>query len=579
MGIQERERNNCGKTKRERNSRKTNVYKSLEHLADGGNGNVWKAECNNKYFAIKFLKKEEMKNDKKKKRFNKEIDFLKNNNHKNIVRIFDSGEFGDKLFYVMSLYNKTLRDVMQEEITITQSFNYILQICEGIRFIHNKGVIHRDIKPENILLDDKEKLVIADFGIAHFENSDITKEGECLANRAYAAPEQKKKGLSKEISKSADIYALGCIINELFTRENPLGTNFIKIADKYPWLNKLDGLVDQCMRQNPIERPIIDEIILEIKLLKDESEKSVKEIRNFLEEDYESEEIHLSSADLNEWLKIASEDILIAKYVFENVSSEDLDKYNLNYNCHIHYKIDETLQRRYFNELLERKCNLKFSSESRSYTRESYYKPLDLSLENDEKIYNQFLGIMEQYGEVDGRILKLFASCCDYHCEEILKQSISDIKKSVDYLSDAPVIYIVKALKNIVSSDIEIENHILINWEATKNDCSQTDIRRLKLNLENAEEIKILNKFKEKYNIVYRKRNRKYSVLFEDFEKYLEFKEYAINLSKPYYIFEGDVLDIVRIQREYDGIVELNDLDSFDVTNVLAKILGLRTDY
>lgn len=557
---------------------KTNVYKLLEHLAEGGNGNVWKAEYNNKYFAIKFLKKEEMKNNKKKQRFYQEIDFLKSNNHKNIVHIFDSGEFEDKLFYVMSLYNKTLRDVMQEEITIKQSFNYILQICEGIRFMHNKGIIHRDIKPENILLD-KEKLVIADFGIAHFENFDITKEGECLANRAYAAPEQKKKGLSKKISKSADIYALGCIINELFTRENPSGTNFIKIADKYPWLNKLDGLVNQCMRQNPIERPSIDEIILEINLLKDESEKSVKEIRNFLEEDYESEKIHLSSADLNEWLKIASEDILIAKYVFENVNGEDLDKYNHNYNCHIHYKIDEALQRKYFNELLERKCNLKFSSESSSYARGSHYRPLDLNLENDKKIYNQFLEIMEQYGEVDGKILKLFASCCDYHCEEILKRSISDIKKSVDDLSDAPVIYIVKKLKNIVSSDIEIERHVLINWETTKNDYSPTDIRRLKLNLENEEEIRILNKFKEKYNIVYRKRNGKYSVLFENFEKYREFKEYAINLSKPYYIFGGDVLDIVRIQREYNGIVELNDLDSFDVTNVLAKILGLRTDY
>lgn len=557
---------------------KTNVYKLLEHLVDGGNGNVWKAEYNNKYFAIKFLKKEEMKNDKKKQRFYQEINFLKSNNHKNIVHIFDYGEFDDKLFYVMSLYSKTLRDVMQEEITITQSFNYILQICEGIRFIHNKGVIHRDIKPENILLD-KEKLVIADFGIAHFENFDITKEGEWLANRAYAAPEQKKKGLSQKIRKSADIYALGCIINELFTRENPSGTNFIKIADKYPWLNKLDGLVDQCMRQNPIERPGIDEIILEIKLLKDESEKSVKEVRNFLEEDYESEEIHLSSVDLNEWLKTASEDILIAKYVFGNVSGRDLDKYNHNYNCHIHYKIDEVLQRRYFNKLLEQECKRKFSSESSSYERGFYVKPLDLNLENDEKIYSQFLGIMEQYGEVDGSILKLFASCCDYHCEEILKQSIPDIKKSVDDLSDAPVIYIVKKLKNIISSDIGIESHVLINWEETKNDHSLTDFRGLKLNLENTKEIRILNKFKEKYNIVYRKRNKKYSVLFEDFEKYLEFKEYAINLSKQYYTFEGDVLDIVRIQREYEGIVELNDLDSFDVTNVLAKILGQRTDY
>lgn len=146
-------------------------------------------------------------------------------------------------------------------------------------------------------------------------------------------------------------------------------------------------------------------------------------------------------------------------------------------------------------------------------------------------------------------------------------------------MSDAPILYIVKNLKNIISNNIEIESHVLINWEATKNDHSPTDIRRLESNLEKVEEIRILEKFKEIYNIVYRKRNGKYSILFEDFEKYIEFKKFAIALSKPYYNFEGDVLDIVRIQREYDGIVELNDLGSFEITNVLAKILGLRTDY
>lgn len=314
---------------------KINVYKVLEYLTGGGNGSVWKAECGKEYFAIKFLK--ETESEKKKKRFHQEIDFLKSNRHENIVPVFDSGEFDSKLFYIMPLYDKTLKDAIQENNTIVQNFNYILQICEGLRFAHNKKIIHRDIKPENILLTG-EKLVIADFGIAHFENFDITKNRELLANRSYAAPEQKKKGLSKEISKSADIYALGCIINELFTKENPAGTNFIRIADKYTWLNKLDDLVDQCMRQNPLERPDIDEVILEIHLFKGESEKSIKELRNFLEEDYESEGIHLSSADLKEWLKIASQDILIAKYVFGNVKGEDLDKYNNNYNCYIHYK-------------------------------------------------------------------------------------------------------------------------------------------------------------------------------------------------------------------------------------------------
>lgn len=517
-----------------------------------------------------------MEDHKKVARFNQEIKFSKKHTHKNIIRVYDSGEFDDRLFYVMPLYDKTLRDIIQGEISISQIFNYILQICEGINFIHNKGVIHRDIKPENILLGGEE-VVIADLGIAHFENFDITEKGELLANRVYAAPEQKKKGLSKEISKSVDIYALGCIINELFTKENPLGTNFMKIADKYPGLNKLDNLVDRCMRQNPDERPSIDEVILEISLIKGEHNKSITEIKDWLGLDYELEEPCLDPIKFDELLDIASEDILIAKYIFENVNGDDLDKYNINYNCHIHYKIDEELQKKYFNSLLEISCKSKFNYESYEYGK-SIHKTLDLNLKGDKKIYDDFYKIMEQYGEVDGKILKLFVSCYNYHCKEILDQC-KIIIEEVNNLLDAPILYIVKKLKNIISSDIKVENHIQINYEATKYDHSPSNIRELKSNLENKDEIEILNKFKEKYNIIYRKKDSKYSVLFSDYKKYLEFKEFAIDLARPHFIFEGDVLDIIKIKRSYDGIVELYDLDSFEVRNVLAKILGFRKDY
>ena len=555
---------------------KENVYKMLDHLADGGNGNVWKAKCNNEIVAIKLLGRKEMEDHKKVARFNQEIKFSKKHTHKNIIRVYDSGEFDDRLFYVMPLYDKTLRDIIQGEISISQIFNYILQICEGINFIHNKGVIHRDIKPENILLGGEE-VVIADLGIAHFENFDITEKGELLANRVYAAPEQKKKGLSKEISKSVDIYALGCIINELFTKENPLGTNFMKIADKYPGLNKLDNLVDRCMRQNPDERPSIDEVILEISLIKGEHNKSITEIKDWLGLDYELEEPCLDPIKFDELLDIASEDILIAKYIFENVNGDDLDKYNINYNCHIHYKIDEELQKKYFNSLLEISCKSKFNYESYEYGK-SIHKTLDLNLKGDKKIYDDFYKIMEQYGEVDGKILKLFVSCYNYHCKEILDQC-KIIIEEVNNLLDAPILYIVKKLKNIISSDIKVENHIQINYEATKYDHSPSNIRELKSNLENKDEIEILNKFKEKYNIIYRKKDSKYSVLFSDYKKYLEFKEFAIDLARPHFIFEGDVLDIIKIKRSYDGIVELYDLDSFEVRNILAKILGFRKDY
>lgn len=91
---------------------------------------------------------------------------------------------------------------------------------------------------------------------------------------------------------------------------------------------------------------------------------------------------------------------------------------------------------------------------------------------------------------------------------------------------------------------------------------------------------KVIALFKEKYRVQCRKINKEhYSVIFPSTEEYLKFKNYALELAKPFYIFESDVLSVIRIQNTYDGIMELYPLNSFDITSVLAKILGLRTDH
>lgn len=89
----------------------------------------------------------------------------------------------------------------------------------------------------------------------------------------------------------------------------------------------------------------------------------------------------------------------------------------------------------------------------------------------------------------------------------------------------------------------------------------------------------VLSKFFEKYNAVATKKGSDFVIRFEKYEIYNDFKNYALKLSEPYYIFNGDVLDLIEIEKEYEGIVELKAWDSFDILNVLAKIIGLREDY
>jgi serine/threonine protein kinase len=106
-------------------------------------------------------------------------------------------------------------------------------------------------------------LIVGDFGIAHF--TDITKRanvktrpGAWVANRNYAAPEQRRK--SGRVDQRSDIYALGLILNEMFTGEMALTPDHTLIKSVVPQYASLDKLVHAMLSASPGNRPPINEI-------------------------------------------------------------------------------------------------------------------------------------------------------------------------------------------------------------------------------------------------------------------------------------------------------------------------------
>ena len=90
----------------------------------------------------------------------------------------------------------------------------IFQLYLGLKEIHQSNIIHRDLKPENIFIDDKNKILIVDFGSS--KNLEANKKYASTKSGTfeYMAPELIK---GEKYSTKIDIYALGCIIYELFT--------------------------------------------------------------------------------------------------------------------------------------------------------------------------------------------------------------------------------------------------------------------------------------------------------------------------------------------------------------------------
>jgi serine/threonine protein kinase len=226
------------------------IYEASEIIGEGGAGRVFGGiGPDQSSVAVKVLSKDKTSADKR-RRFKNEITFLTRNSHKNIVTVVDHGISltGEIVgpFYVMKRYDGSLRDLIGK-IPPEKVLSFFSQILDGIEAAHFKNVIHRDLKPENILFDKSANaLAIADFGIARFTEDLLetlveTSPTQRLANFLYAAPEQRIPG--RKVTASADVYALGLMLNEMVTNNVPHGTEYQLIGSRFESLGFLDPIV------------------------------------------------------------------------------------------------------------------------------------------------------------------------------------------------------------------------------------------------------------------------------------------------------------------------------------------------
>ena len=199
-------------------------YKILEKLGEGGMGVLYLAEDLelNRKAVLKFLPPDMINDPDTNLRFKREAQSAGSLSHPNIVTIYDVGVHENKTFIAMEyVEGKTLRELINsDELTIERITDISVQICEGLNQAHSKGITHRDIKPENILIDEKGKVKIVDFGLAKIKNVSrgITKDGVTVGTIKYMSPEQIR---NQKVDHRSDIWSFGVILYEMITGRYP----------------------------------------------------------------------------------------------------------------------------------------------------------------------------------------------------------------------------------------------------------------------------------------------------------------------------------------------------------------------
>ncbi|GLI80486.1 serine/threonine protein kinase [Penicillium ochrochloron] len=215
-------------------------YRRLQQLGKGHFATVYLCadRTTGKQYAAKCFEKrpgDSQKSQSQNETLQQEIALLMSVNHPNLLCLKDTFDETDGAYLILELapegelFNLI---VTKQKLSEAETRHVFRQLFEGLKYLHDRGIVHRDIKPENILVSDKKLTVkLGDFGLAKIIGEDSFTTTLC-GTPSYVAPEILQETRRRRYTKAVDVWSLGVVLyiclcgfppfsDELYTRENP----------------------------------------------------------------------------------------------------------------------------------------------------------------------------------------------------------------------------------------------------------------------------------------------------------------------------------------------------------------------
>lgn len=197
-------------------------YQIIREIGQGGMGSVFLARDKklDRRVALKMLNPDRNQDPKVLLFFKREAKAVAKLTHPNIVALYDLGKTKDVFYMVMEYVDGVTLDYLLRKHPkgLRRSLVGIwYQVCAGLDYAHEQGILHRDIKPANVMVTKSRNVKILDFGLAK-EMDDMERTAQIWGTPTFMAPEL---FLGERASTASDIYALGATFYVLATGKEP----------------------------------------------------------------------------------------------------------------------------------------------------------------------------------------------------------------------------------------------------------------------------------------------------------------------------------------------------------------------